>query len=103
VATHEPKEYSKTGGLLAGLRFQKYHNEEGRNNRNRCGKVDASNDLLNIYHSSKYRSILIAIIVVSIQNTMLYVKLTTVVVKGMAIKHVVAKPVISADATFKLA
>jgi hypothetical protein len=65
--------------------------------------VDASNDLLYVYHSSKYRSILIAIIVVSIQNTMLYVKLITVVVKGMAIKHVVARPVMIADATFKLA
>jgi hypothetical protein len=56
--------------LLAGLGFQKHHNQEGRNNRNRCGKVDTG-------------------IVVSVQNTVLYVKPTQVFVKGMAIKHVV--------------
>jgi hypothetical protein len=43
--------------LLAGFGFQQNHNQESRNNGDCCGKVDTGDDLLYVYHSSKYRSI----------------------------------------------
>ncbi len=37
--------------FLAGFGLEQDHNQEGRNNRNRCGKVDTGDDLLDIYHA----------------------------------------------------
>ena len=63
----------------------------------------AGSNLVYIYHSSKYRSIRIAIVVLSIHNTVLDVKLTHVLKKGISIRSATARPVMTDEATFKLA
>ncbi len=65
--------------------------------------MGAGSNLVYIYHSSKYRSIRIAIVVLSIHNTVLDVKLTHVLKKGISIRSATARFVRIAEATFKLA
>ena len=89
--------------LLAGFGLEQDHNQECRHNGDGCGYLCAGSDLVYIYHSSKYRSIRIAIVVLSIQNTVLDVKLTHVLKKGISISSATARPVMTDEATFKLA
>ena len=91
------------GSLLAGFRLEKHHNQKRRDKRNGGGKLGTGNKLVNIYHSSKYRSNRMAIPVVSIQNNTWYVKPSHVCVKGISINSAAARPVRIDDATFKLA
>jgi len=70
-------------GLLFFVRFRaEHHDDHGCcYNGDCCGKLDAGENLTNIYHVCKYRSIKIAIIVLNIQNSVLYVKLLTLLDK----------------------
>ena len=93
----------KKGQLLVGLRTKKKNNDEGSDNCDRCCKLGAGDKIADVYHACKYRSIWIAIMVLSIQNRVLYVKLLTVLVKGSSMIIAVAIPVRIDEATRKLA
>ena len=53
---HQSCEYSPVRGLLAGFGLKKHHDKKRCTNSNGCGKLSTGDNLVNIYHSCKYRS-----------------------------------------------
>ncbi len=87
------------------MRFgaQKHYNEErGDDGDHRC-ELRAYDEVVNVYHDCKYRSIVMAIIRVSIQNNTWYVKWIPGRINGSSISSADAIPVNTAEATRKLA
>src|SRR5579864_307752 len=90
--------------LFRRIRTQYNRNHGSCYEGNNCGKLGAGDNVVNIYHACKYRSIKIAAIVLTIHKNVLYVKLPILLPdKGISISKAEAIPERIEEPTRKLA